>query len=196
MSNSLKDQLLGLGFKQALKPERKPETSVRPSSKTVQPKTTDRTRHGGKPKPHLNQEEIDLAKAFALRAQQEKRERDAAEQAKQIAAQQKKAAKEQVGKLLYGGILNADDADIARHFSYGGKIKRIYVTATQLTALNAGELGVVQYNGRYCLTARETVLAVRVLLPSVVALYCDGNEEALPEGYDDPKFQVPDNLIW
>ncbi|MFM1783684.1 MAG: hypothetical protein RIS14_1437, partial [Pseudomonadota bacterium] len=45
-----------------------------------------------------------------------------------MAAQQKKAAKEQVGKLLDGGILNAADAEIARHFSYGGKIKRIYVT--------------------------------------------------------------------
>ena len=121
---------------------------------------------------------------------------NAAEQAKQMAAQQKKAAKEQVGKLLDGGILNAADAEIARHFSYGGKIKRIYVTGGQLSALNAGELGVVQYNGRYCLTPRETVLAVRALLPSLVALYCDGNEEVLPEGYDDPKFQVPDNLIW
>ena len=196
MSNSLKDQLLGLGFKPAPKPERKPEASVRPSPKAVQPKTTDRIRHGGKPKPRQTREEIDLARAFALRTQHEKRERDAAEQAKQMAAQQKKAAKEQVGKLLDGGILNAADAEIARHFSYGGKIKRIYVTGGQLSALNAGELGVVQYNGRYCLTPRETVLAVRALLPSLVALYCDGNEEVLPEGYDDPKFQVPDDLIW
>ena len=43
MSNSLKDQLLGLGFKPVPKPERKPEASVRPSPKAVQPKTTDRT---------------------------------------------------------------------------------------------------------------------------------------------------------
>lgn len=196
MSNSLKDQLLGLGFKPASKPERKPEASVRPSPKAVQPKTTDRIGHGGKPKLRQTREEIDLARAFALRIQHEKREHDAAEQAKQMAAQQKKAAKEQVGKLLDGGILNAADAEIVRHFSYGGKIKRIYVTGGQLSALNAGELGVVQYNGRYCLTARETVLAVRALLPSLVALYCDGNEEVLPEGYDDPKFQVPDDLIW
>ena len=113
MSNSLKDQLLGLGFKPAPKPERKPEASVRPSPKAVQPKTTDRIRHGGKPKPRQTREEIDLARAFALRTQHEKRERDAAEQAKQMAAQQKKAAKEQVGKLLDGGILNAADAEIA-----------------------------------------------------------------------------------
>lgn len=196
MSNSLKDQLLGLGFRQAPKPEHKPDVSVRPSPKAVQPKATGRVSHSGKPNPRQTREEIDLAKAFALRTQQEKRERDSAEQAKQVAAQQKKIAKEQIGKLLDGGILNAADADIARHFTYGGKIKRIYVTASQLSALNAGELGVVQFNGRYCLSTRDTVLAVRALLPSLVALYCDGNEESLPEGYDDPKFQVPDDLIW
>ncbi|WP_297798777.1 DUF2058 family protein [Arenimonas sp. GDDSR-1] len=196
MSNSLKDQLLGLGFKQAPKPERKPDAQVRPHSAPTQPKSAGRNRNAGKPKPRQSREEIDLAKAFALRTQQEKRERDLAEQAKQVASQQKKIAKEQVSKLLEGGILNAADADIARHFSYGGKIKRIYVTGDQLGALNAGDLGVVQFNGRYCLTSRETVLAVRALLPSLVALYCDGDEESLPEGYDDPKFQIPDDLVW
>lgn len=193
MSHSLKDQLLGLGFKPAPKPERKPDKAPHPPGKPVRTKTSG---HPGKPKPKQSQEEIDLAKAFALRTQQEKRERDLAEQAKQAAALQKKISKEQVGKLLEGGVLNVAEADIARHFSYGGKIKRIYVTAAQLAALNAGELGVVQFNGRYCLTTRENTLAVRELLPSLVALYCDGNEESLPEGYDDPKYQVPDDLIW
>lgn len=196
MSHSLKDQLLGLGFKPAPKTERRPDKAPHPPGKPARGKTVERTGHSGKPKPKQSQEEIDLARAFALRTQQEKREREMAEQAKQAAALQKKISKEQVGKLLEGGILNVADADIARHFSYGGKIKRIYVTAAQLAALNAGELGVVQFNGRYCLTTRENTLAVRELLPSLVALYCDGNEESLPEGYDDPKFQVPDDLIW
>lgn len=196
MSHSLKDQLLGLGFKPAPKPERKPDAPARPPSKPAHPKTSGRVKHTAKPRHAKSQEEIDLAKAFALRTQHEKRERELAEQAKQAAARQKKLSKEQVGKLLEGGILNVEEADIPRHFSYGGKIKRIYVTAAQLTALNAGELGVVQFNGRYCLTSRKTALAVRDLLPSLVALYCDGNEESLPEGYDDPKFQIPDDLIW
>ena len=54
----------------------------------------------------------------------------------------------------------------------------------------------MQFNGRYCLVSKDVTLAVRALLPSLVALYCDGNEESLPEGYDDPRFQVPDDLIW
>jgi uncharacterized protein len=146
--------------------------------------------------PPKSQEEIDLAKAFALRSQQEKREHEAAEREKQEAARHKKLAKEAIAGLLDGQMRNAPDADIARHFSYGGKIKRLYVTPEQLSALNAGELGVVQFNGRYCLVSKDITLAVRALLPSLVALYCDGNEESLPEGYDDPRFQVPDDLIW
>jgi uncharacterized protein YaiL (DUF2058 family) len=57
-------------------------------------------------------------------------------------------------------------------------------------------LGVVQFNGRYCLVAKDVVLGVREALPALVALYCDGSEESLPEGYDDPQFQVPDDLVW
>jgi len=53
--------------------------------------------------------------------------------------------------LLEGKSLNDAGAEIARHFNYGGKIKRVYVTADQLKALNAGELGVLQQNGRYLL---------------------------------------------
>ena len=195
MSNSLKDQLLGLGFKSAPRAEPKP-APARPEQQNRQ----SRDRKPGKPqaktKTPQSQHDIDLAKAFALRKEQEKRERESVEREKLAAALHKKQAKESVAKLLEGQVLNAVDADITRHFSYGGKIKRIYVNAAQLALLNAGQLGIVQFNGRYCLTSKDITLAVRELLPSLVALYCDGNEEALPEGYDDPQFQVPDDLIW
>jgi uncharacterized protein YaiL (DUF2058 family) len=191
MSSSFKDQLLGLGFKTSPKPENKPKPA-RPQEQAHAARPNKAAPHA-KPK---SQQEIDLAKAFALRNQQEKREREAAEREKQESARQKKLAKEAVTKLLEGQTLNSTDADIARHFSYGGKIKRLYVTPGQLSALNAGELGIVQHNGRYCLVSKDTTLAVRALLPSLVALYCDGDEESLPEGYDDPRFQIPDDLIW
>lgn len=196
MSHSLKDQLLGLGFKSTPSPVRKPEDAPRRGPKTESRNPHRAAAQMAKPAAAKLPAEIDLAKAFALRSQQEKHERERAEQAKQAAAQQKKAAKEKVGTLLHNAQLNSVEADIARHFAYGGKIKRIYVTAAQLSALNSGALGVVQFNGRYCLTSREVTLQVRELLPALVALYCDGNEESLPEGYDDPKFQVPDDLIW
>ena len=96
MSDSLRDQLLGLGFKPAPKPERKPEArkpearrpGPRPPGKGAAP--APRTGPGGKPRPSQgqsrkprSQEEIDLAKAYAIRAQREKDERIEAERVKQ-----------------------------------------------------------------------------------------------------------------
>ncbi|MBP6534527.1 MAG: DUF2058 family protein [Arenimonas sp.] len=197
MASSFKDQLLGLGFKTSPKPERaaKP-VSTPPATRAHKPPHPAKQADGDRKAPPKSQQEIDLAKAFALRNQQEKREREAAEREKQEASRQKKLAKESVAKLLEDKVLNVPDADIARHFSYGGKIKRLYVTPEQLSALNACELGIVQFNGRYCLVSKDITLAVRALLPALVALYCDGDEEGLPEGYDDPRFQIPDDLIW
>jgi uncharacterized protein YaiL (DUF2058 family) len=203
MSQSLKDQLLGLGFSA---PVIKPPLQTQHNSKKTHAKQpgskagSPRNQHKSSVRPKADAEtasnEMDLAKAFALRTQHEKRERERIEAEKQAAALLKKQAKEKVVRLLDGQLLNAADADIARHFSYGGKIRRIYVTGEQLPALNAGDLGVVQLNGRFCLVSKEVAMAVREALPALLALYCDGNEEALPEGYDDSRFQVPDDLIW
>lgn len=203
MSDSLKDQLLGLGFKPASKAENRPAPSGSGSDNRHSSKRRTPSAKPGTAKPARDRsaqshstQDIDLAKAFALRHQQEKLERERAEIEKREAAERKRRAKETVAGLLQGQIQNLEDADIVRHFPYGGKIKRIHVNAEQLSLLNAGELGVVQFNGRYCLVAKEVVLAVREALPALVALYCDGNEEPLPEGYDDPRFQVPDDLLW
>jgi uncharacterized protein YaiL (DUF2058 family) len=193
MSDSLKDQLLGLGFKPAAKTESR-SAPTRTGSKARQAGNHKQPRQA--PKTAKSARDIDLAKAFALRSEQERQERERAGIEKREASERKRLAKETVATLLQGQILNAADADIARHFSYGGKIKRIHVTAGQLPLLNAGKLGIVQFDGRYCLVTRDVLLAVREALPALVALYCDGNEEALPEGYDDPRFQVPDDLLW
>lgn len=193
MGDSLKDQLLGLGFKSAPKVETKPAIERSAHNGNAPRNRKPRSPQAKRPE---TQQEIDLAKAFALRKQQEQRERERLEREKQAVALHKKQAKDSVAKLLEGQILNAADAEIARHFSYGGKIKRIYVNAEQLPLLNSGSLGVVQFNGRYCLVAKDIALAVRDLLPSLLALYCDGNEQALPADYDDPRFQVPDDLVW
>lgn len=193
MSDSLKNQLLGLGFKPVAKTDSKPAFSGSESKKRQASK-----QKPSKSPPELSKstQDIDLAKAFALRSQQDKRERERAELEKREASERKKLAKETVAKLIQGQILNVADADIARHFSYSGKIKRIYVTTEQLPLLNSGMLGVVQFNGRYCLVKKDVVLGVREALPALVALYCDGSEESLPESYDDPQFQVPDDLVW
>ncbi|MCZ8165188.1 DUF2058 family protein [Silanimonas sp.] len=222
MSDSLKDQLLGLGFKAAPKPERaerKPDAKRehRPSGgerpQTGKPggakpgggkpgATRDgrgprgprpEQRGGGKPR---TQEEIDLAKAYALRAETEKRERMAAEQAKQEAARVRREAKATLDAFLVGKALNDAAAEHARHFPYGGKIKRIHVTPDQLKALNAGELGVVQSNGRYLLVTAGVLAEAKAIFPDAVALEVDPNAPPGSDEYADPQYQVPDDLVW
>ena len=209
MSDSLRDQLLGLGFKPAPKPERKPEArkpdarrpGPRPPGKGAAP--APRTGPGGKPRPSQgqsrkprSQEEIDLAKAYAIRAQREKDERIEAERVKQEEARLRREAKAKLEAFLKDKALNDAEADIARHFPYGGKIKRIYVNAAQLKALNAGELGVVQLNGRYLLVTAAVLAEAEAVFAQAVALKVDPDAPAEDDPYADPQYQVPDDLVW
>lgn len=242
MSNSLRDQLLGLGYKPAPKPEpavveRKPHVpndrgpkgrsseNPRPDSrgKPPQGKPGDRRPAQGTPgdrrpaqgaagdrrpphagaraaagnsRPTRTREEIDLAKAYALRAQKEKDDRIEAERLKQEEAKVRREAKLKLAELLKDKSLNDPAAEIARHFQYGGKIKRVYVNAEQLKALNAGELGVAQMDGRYLLVPIALLLEAEAIFPPAVALKVDPDATPGDDPYADPAFQVPDDLVW
>lgn len=231
MTDSLRDQLLKLGF-------RKPEPAVRdtPNRKAAPPNSQNahrssrphdrgvgnqRPSNGGKPAheqharmpdrerahrhasaprpsapPKRTQAEIDLGKAYALRAQHEKNERIEAERLKQEAARVKREAKANVAELLKDQSLNATDAELTRHFEYNGKIRRVHVTEAQLKALNAGELAVVQLDGRYLLVTCALALQVQTLLPSLLALRVDPDAPVVDDPYADPAYRVPDDLVW
>jgi uncharacterized protein YaiL (DUF2058 family) len=210
MTDSLRDQLLGLGFKPAPKPERKPERRPehRPDPKQAgksSAKPSAGKPVGGKPnpasrpaqsRPARSREEMDLAKAYAIRAQKEKDERIEAERLKQEEARVRREAKVRVEELLQDKSLNDPNAEIARHFPYGGKIKRIHVNAEQLKALNAGELGVLQQNGRYLLVTAALLAEAESIFPACVALKVDADAPAENDPYADPQYQVPDDLVW
>jgi uncharacterized protein YaiL (DUF2058 family) len=221
MSDSLRDQLLGLGFKSAPKPERKPQQPpAGPSSRRGDSRSGNRPapeargtqRFDGKPggarpsarpgKPQgahgkpRTREDIDLAKAYAIRAQREKDERIEAERQKQEQAKQRREARAKLGEFLVGKGLNDPAAEIARHFDYGGKIKRIYVNEAQLKALNAGALGVLQLDGRYVLVDAAVLVEAEAIFAPAVALKVDPAAPATDDPYADPQYQVPDDLIW
>lgn len=207
MSNSLRDQLLGLGFKTAPKPEKKaePQRSAKPAGRTEQkqhqnPRSIAQQPH--RPKQHVKpavaktQEEIDLAKAYALRSETEKQERIAAEKRKQEEAKLKRELKQKVGELLKDKAQNIETAEHIRHFEYNKKIRRVYVTPEQLSELNKGALGLVQLDGRYLIVTAEITQQVKELLPGIVALLVDPNAPAADDPYSDPLYQVPDDLVW
>jgi uncharacterized protein YaiL (DUF2058 family) len=214
MSDSLRDQLLGLGFKPPAKPERRPAQGParKPAHKSSQGAGARAARDAGKPasgapRPHGKAHpprqgkpgtrgDIDLAKAYAIRAQKEKDERIEAERLKQAQARERRAAKARLAGLLEGKALNDPAAEIARHFDYGGKIKRIHVNAAQLKALNAGELGVVQLDGRYLLVDAALLAQAQAIFAPAVALRIDPAAPATDDPYADPRFEVPDDLVW
>ena len=212
MTDSLRDQLLGLGFKPAPAPERKPErkgerkpernderkhvrNDRRPGAKAVgKPAST--ARRGDQRRQPQARSQMDLGKAYALRAQQEKQERIEAERQKQEQARQRREAKARLAELLQGKALNDPAAEITRHFDYGGKIKRIHVNADQLKALNAGLLGVVQLDGRYLLVDASLLAEAEAVFAPAIALKVDPSAPASDDPYADPRYQVPDDLVW
>ena len=207
MSNSLRDQLLGLGFKTAPEPERKaePQRSSKPAGRTEHKQHQNPRSNGQQPhrpkqymKPAVakTQEEIDLAKAYALRSEFEKQERVAAEKRKQEEAKLKRELKQKVTELLKDKAQNIESAEHVRHFEYNAKIRRVYVTPEQLGELNKGVLGLVQLDGRYLIVTAEIAQQVKELLPSIVALLVDPSAPAADDPYSDPLYQVPDDLVW
>lgn len=224
MADSLRDQLLGLGFKPVPKPEKparpapdarkphergphaRPVPQGRPAH-DVPPSNRGKPPHGrahaGKPvhgKPaqraQKSRGEMDLAKAYAIRAQKEKDERIAAEKQRQDEAAKRREGKAKLAELLKTASLNLPQADIARHFEYGGKIRRVYVTGEQLKSINAGELAIVQQGGRYHVVTPQHAADAEALLPGALALLADPNVPSADDQYADPKYQVPDDLIW
>jgi len=199
MSDSLRDQLLKAGF------TAKPSNDPRPGKPRPQGGKPARPQDGrparpqrgrphpqaGKPRPQgggAGGQEIDLARAYALRERTEREQREREQREAEQRAKLKKERRQKLAALLEGKALNAKDADIPRHFPHGNKIRRIYVTAEQLPRLNGGELAVVQQAGRYLLVSRDDGVAAQAIDPDALVLLCDA--QATDE--DD----VPADLVW
>jgi uncharacterized protein YaiL (DUF2058 family) len=175
MAESLRDQLLKSGIARQLKPDPRPKPN-RQERRPPQPQKRE-------------QSEIDLAKAYAIRDSRERAERERAQREAEQRAREKKERRQKLATLLNGKALNKPEADIPRHFPHANKIRRIYVTAEQLPALNGGDLAVVQLAGRYLLVAADIARAARDIDAEALVLLCDPHESS---GEDD----VPADLVW
>ncbi len=194
MADSLREQLLKSGIVKQL-----PETRPAPGKPAQGRQGGGKTGQGGRRSDHRPQggrrgeaegQDINLAKAWAARAQVEQKEKRQAEAEAAEKARLKRERKLEVQRLLAGKALNIEGAEQVRHFTYGGKIRRIYVDAAQLKALNAGDLGVVQKDGHYLLVSRDIALAVQALEPRVLALLVEPGEGGVDED------GIPDDLMW
>ena len=194
MIESLRDQMLKLGFTakpaEPAKP-RPPQVHRAPPGKAP---AQSRDRPGQRPQPperpqprpqaraeHQSQEEIDLAKAYALRAKVERQEAAQAQREAELRAAEKRERRAKLAELLKGKALNVAEAEHPRHFQHQDKIKRVYCNEEQLAAINAGELGVIMHDGRFQIVTREVALVVRELeARCVMVLLEPGEFEADP----------------
>lgn len=147
---------------------------------------------GGQHKPaaaQTNSADMELARAYAIRAKAESSERKRAKAEAEAEARARKERKLRLQQLLQGKVLNKADAERARHFEYGGKIRRVYVDDAQWKALNNGQLGVVQSSGSYALVSREIIERVQAFAPDHVALLVDPDAGETDDG-------IPDDLVW
>lgn len=218
MTSSLRDQLTQLGFKppEPVKP-REPAHKARPHSgapgakgrpeqgRSEQGRRAGADKRGRAGAPSAakarsgdirSQEEIDLAKAYALRQRVEREEQQRLERERQAEAARRREARQKLHTLLQSATLNQPAAELPRHFEHAGKIRRIYVTPEQLKALNAGELAIVAAGGRYHLVGLEHAEQARVLMPDCIALRVDPSAGEGGDDYADPRFAVPDDLVW
>ncbi|RAP57757.1 DUF2058 family protein [Oleiagrimonas sp. MCCC 1A03011] len=186
MADSLRDQLLKAGFVSKAKP--KPER-----------REFSKKKRGGKNRGSAKSAsasesasgEVDLARAYAMRAKAEAGERRREKAEAERLARERKERKRKLREVLDGAVLNKADAELMRHFEYGGKIRRVHVDSDQLARLNAGELAVVQQGGRYLLVALDVADKVRAFAPEHIALQVDPETES-GKGDDG----VPDDLVW
>lgn len=186
MSKSLQDQLLSLGLAKKEPGRKSPAKHVKPKSRTARPGGAS----PGRPeKKARDNEEMALARAYALRQREEKRQADAAKKKKQEEDRRRRELNTALKALVKEHRMNDPNAEVARNFMYKGRIRKINLTPEQLKLVNQGDLGVVYLLGGYHLLPAEQVDAVRQLSAEHVPDLSGSSD-------DDEEFPVPDDLIW
>ncbi len=203
MSLSLKDQLIAAGLVKKDDPSAPKPKPHQPASRSPQAKATHKPamKPAHSATPAKSKAESDLAQAWKARQRQEQADRDAQKRAAEEKARIKKERQQKLQQLLAGKALLAEGADVVRHFQYGKKITRIYLTPEQVQALAKNEIGIAQFNGRFAVYPATVMQELRAFEPALIAVFediglqtPDAPSEDSP--YADEKFQVPDDLRW
>jgi uncharacterized protein YaiL (DUF2058 family) len=178
VSKSLQDQLLSLGL--AREPSKKNTRQSAPARKKTRPgnRSADKSSvHPGTAKDDSVGEDISLEQAYRIRESQEQSEKQQ-KRAKKMEEDRKRAAlNKAILEIVEAGRLNVADAGEARYFMYKERIRKIYLTPEQLSAVNQGTLGVVYLRGGYHLLSSENIETVRKLSPDHVPDLGSGEDD-------------------
>ncbi len=202
MSKSLQEQLKALGL--AKEPAPKPvarkthkpgscstQHARRPKESALQakPQATAARPPGQSGLPAVDGGDLTLEQAYVLREQQLRTEAEASKESKRLEDLRRRQVNNAIKAIVEPHRQNDPAAEVARHFMYKGRIRKVSVTLEQFKALNEGQLGLVYLSGGYHVLATEHVNQVRVLSEDHVPDLSGGAEE-------EEQFPVPDDLIW
>jgi len=174
----------------------------RPDGRKPRPGASDGARRGNKRRPKQSAGSgggktaggSDLERAYAARRRAELAEKERVKQARVADQEARRKRNLELDKIVEGRILNVDDAELPRYFEHLGRIRRVLCTPEQRTAINAGELGIVNLRGRYLIVAPETLAEYRDraedLVPDLSGKEPDGDE------LNDDYPPVPDDITW
>lgn len=179
MTGSLQDQLLksGLVSEQRVKESRKKKSRQFKKGKQTS-------------------KEPSLAEAYAKRRHKDQQEKDRALNQRREEARRKKALKDRLKNIIIPASRNDPKAEVPRHFQFAGKIRKLYVTAAQQTALNDGKLGIAYHAGRHYLVESPVIDKLKSVHADAISFYAPDvtSDEEVDDFYAG--FEVPDDLQW
>ncbi|MDQ2823667.1 MAG: DUF2058 domain-containing protein [Pseudomonadota bacterium] len=144
-------------------------------------------------------ESVDEVRLAAQETQRKNAERARELNLQRDAAANQKAIAAQITQMVNQNRQSKGNGDIAYHYTYDGKVERMYVSAAVQGHLMAGRLVIVVEPGAKGVV---TELVPRVVADKIAernpAMVVRVNKSAAVVEEDDPyaAFQIPDDLMW
>ena len=178
MRNPLQEQLLKAGLvkkgkvAEIAREQTKARHGKQPTAKTDSQREAER----------LRQEKAERDRAIAQARNEEARERERRGQARQLIADNQVKS---TGERAY-------------RFDVDGGIRSVVVDDAQARQLASGALVIARLDGSFVLLPRAVVTRVRERDPQAIVLDHGGDTpgQSGDDDYDDPKYAVPDDLVW
>lgn len=180
MSKSLEDQFKELGLANE-KQVRKARQGKKKKKGNRKPKRSE----AAAPEPETES---------AQRERAEKAERDRRLESERQAERQAKETAARVRQIAETNRVEREKGDVAYHFTYGSRIKELWLSKAQHRRLAAGEIGLVAVGDGYELVSKATAERICEIDAAAVLVLNSGSDDSGDDPYAD--FPVPDDLMW
>lgn len=177
MRNPLQEQLLKAGL-------------VKKSKVAEVAREQAKARHGKQPvAPTESQRE-------AERARQDKADRDRALAQTRNAEARARELRAQARQMIVDGQIKAS-GERSYRFNVDGGIRTLPVDDAQARQLASGALVIARLDTGFVLLTRAHLVKIRARDPGAIVLdHGNAAQDKDDEGYDDPRYAVPDDLVW